>query len=134
MPATGPWAPARTLVAVRAMVPVTQKPPKRPEATLATPWPTSSVFERWRRPVMPSATTAESSDSIEPRSAKLKAAGSTAWTLAQLTSGSAGAGKPSGMPPKAVPMVATSQPERPGGDRGDGDDDQHPRPVRAPAA
>ena len=30
MPATGPWAPARTFVAVRAMVPVTQKPPKRP--------------------------------------------------------------------------------------------------------
>ena len=59
MPAMGPWAPARTLVAVRAIVPVTQIPPNSAEPTLATPWATSSQFERWRRPVMPSATTAE---------------------------------------------------------------------------
>ena len=83
MPDTGPCAPARTLVAVRAMVPVTQKPPKSPEPTLATPCATSSVFERCRRPVMPSATTAESSDSIEPSSAKLKALGSTATTFGE---------------------------------------------------
>ena len=37
MPATGPCAPERTLVAVRAMVPVTQKPPKSDEPTLAAP-------------------------------------------------------------------------------------------------
>jgi len=29
----------------------------------------SSMFERWRPPIMPSATTADSSDSIAPRSA-----------------------------------------------------------------
>ena len=46
MPAIGPCAPARTFVAVRAIVPVTQMPPNRPEATLAMPCPTSSQFER----------------------------------------------------------------------------------------
>ena len=34
MPATGPCAPARTFVAVRAIVPVTQMPPNRPDATI----------------------------------------------------------------------------------------------------
>ncbi len=37
MPATGPCAPARTFVAVRAIVPVTQMPPNKPDAMLATP-------------------------------------------------------------------------------------------------
>ena len=37
MPETGPRAPARTLVAVRAIVPVTQKPPNKPEAMFASP-------------------------------------------------------------------------------------------------
>ena len=60
IPATGPRAPARTLVAVRAMVPVAGSPPNRLEAMLATPCATSSQFDRCRRPVMPSATTAES--------------------------------------------------------------------------
>ena len=59
MPATGPRAPARTLVAVRAIVPVAQMPPNSAEAIFATPWATSSQLERWRRPVMPSATTAK---------------------------------------------------------------------------
>ena len=62
MPATGPRAPARTLVAVRAILPVTQMPPNSAEPILATPCATSSQLERWRRPVMPSATTADSSD------------------------------------------------------------------------
>ena len=34
------------LVAVRAMVPVTQKPPNRAEPMLAAPWATSSQLER----------------------------------------------------------------------------------------
>ena len=78
MPETGLRAPALTFVAVRATVPVTQMPPNRPDAILATPCPTSSQLERWRRPVMPSATTAESSDSIAPSSANEIAFGSTA--------------------------------------------------------
>ena len=130
MPATGPWAPARTLVAVRAMVPVTQKPPKSAEPTLAMPCATSSVFERWRRPVMPSATTAESSDSIEPSSAKLKAAGRTAMTFVQPRPAAPGRAATSGMPPKRGADRRDRQAERPAGDGGERDDDQHARPVR----
>ncbi len=52
----------RTLVAVRAIVPVTQMPPNSAEPMLAKPCATSSQLERCRRPVMPSATTADSSD------------------------------------------------------------------------
>ena len=99
MPETGPCAPARTLVAVRAIVPVTQMPPNSAEPILAKPCATSSQFERWRRPVMPSATTAESSDSIAPSSAKAIASGSTACAFSRLNGGSAGNGRVRGMPP-----------------------------------
>jgi len=37
------------LVAVRAIVPVTGRPPNNAEAMLAAPWATSSMFERCRR-------------------------------------------------------------------------------------
>ena len=110
MPDTGLVAPALTLVAVRAIVPVTQKPPNSAEAMLAAPCPTSSQLERCRRPVMPSATVAESSDSMEPSSANETAAGIISTTLAAVSSGSAGAGRLCGMPPKREPMVATSSP------------------------
>lgn len=46
MPDTGLVPPARTFVAVRAMVPVTQMPPKSAEPMLAMPWPISSTLER----------------------------------------------------------------------------------------
>jgi hypothetical protein len=46
MPETGLSAPARTLVAVRAIVPVTQSPPKQADAILAMPCATSSQLER----------------------------------------------------------------------------------------
>ena len=135
MPATGPCAPARTLVAVRAMVPVTQKPPKRPEATLATPWAISSVL----RAVAAAGHAVgdhrgeQRLDRAEQREAE--GVGQHRDDLAPArASGRVGAGKPAGMPPKALPMVATVEAERPGGDGGDGDDDQHPRPVRPPAA
>ena len=114
MPATGPCAPARTLVAVRAMVPVTQKPPKSAEPTLAMPCATSSMFERCRRPVMPSATTAESSDSIAPSSAKLKASGSTAITSADARPAAApAAGSPAGCRRRRVLDGRDRQTERP---------------------
>ena len=89
------------------MVPVTQIPPNRPEAMLATPCATSSQLERCRLPVMPSATTAESSDSMEPSRAKAKALGSTAMSFSWLSSGRDGIGRVLGMPPKRVPMVST---------------------------
>ncbi len=109
MPATGPCAPARTFVAVRAMVPVTQMPPKNDDATLATPWATSSQLERCLRPVMPSATTADNKDSMDPSRANESAAGSTACALANVNSGRAGIGMPDGMPPNRVPIVSTGK-------------------------
>ena len=42
--------------AVRAMAPVAGMPPNRAEPMLPAPWASSSRFERWRKPVMPSAT------------------------------------------------------------------------------
>ena len=44
MPETGLHAPARILVAVRAIVPVTLMPPKIAEATLAMPCATTSIL------------------------------------------------------------------------------------------
>ena len=44
MPETGLHAPARILVAVRAIVPVTLMPPKMAEATLAMPCATTSIL------------------------------------------------------------------------------------------
>ena len=73
IPAIGVRAPERTLVAVRAIVPVTQKPPKIAAPIFATPCATSSMFERCRSPVIPSATIADSSDSIAPSRVKLAA-------------------------------------------------------------
>ena len=81
---------------------VAQMPPNRAEPILATPWATSSQLERWRRPVMPSATTAESSDSMAPSSAKATASGSTARTFSSETVGSCGEGSIEGMPPKRL--------------------------------
>lgn len=56
-------------VAVRAIAPVAGMPPKIGDARLATPCATSSMFALCRVPIMPSATTAESSDSIAASSA-----------------------------------------------------------------
>ena len=72
-PASGLVAPLRMLVAVRAMAPVAAKPPNSGAMMLAAPWPMSSWFESWRAPVMPSATTAVSSDSMAPNKAMANA-------------------------------------------------------------
>ena len=130
MPETGPRAPARTLVAVRAMVPVTQMPPNSAEPILAKPCATSSQFERCLRPVMPSATTADSSDSIAPSSAKAIASGSTACAFASENDGSAGHGSSRGMPPNRVPMVSTGSDKRPGRNCRAHHRDQDAGPVR----
>ncbi len=109
MPDTGPRAPARTLVAVRAMVPVTQMPPKIALAILAAPCATSSQLERCRAPLMLSATTAESRLSMAPSSVKLSAAGRSCMMRAGLRSGRCGAGSVRAMPPNLVPIVSTGR-------------------------
>ncbi len=59
---------------------------------------------------MPSATTADNSDSIAASSANAIASGSTACIFANENAGSTGAGSVSGMPPKREPMVSTGSP------------------------
>ena len=56
----------------------TIKQPKKPLKIFAAPWPISSVFDLWCEPVIPSATTAESRDSIPASSAIVMAAGNNA--------------------------------------------------------
>ncbi len=107
IPDTGPREPARTLVAVRAMVPVTQKPPKSAEPTLAQPCAMSSALGRCCVPAIPSATTAERSDSMAPSSVKLTAHGSAARIASRSRAGRAGVGSIFGNSPKRVPMVST---------------------------
>src|SRR5882757_4577297 len=56
---------------------------------------------------MPSATTADNSDSIAASSANAIASGSTALTFSSENTGKAGDGNSRGMPPKRLPMVST---------------------------
>ncbi len=85
-------------------------PPNRTEAMLAAPCAISSMSDRWRPPLMPSATTALSSDSIDPSSAMAIAAGSNSTRRAPVTGGSEGKGRLLGTPPKREPIVPISRP------------------------
>ena len=71
------------------------------------PWPISSWLESWRVPAMPSATTAESSDSMAPSMAIVNAGPISSITCVADIAGQCSDGRPCGMPPKALPMVAT---------------------------
>ena len=106
MPATGVRPPLRTLVAVRAMTPVQGMPPKIPIAMFATPCPISSWFESCRSSIMPSATTADSRDSIAPSTATVIAAGTSACHASNDSAGQCGAGKVRGKSPNREPSVA----------------------------
>ena len=111
MPAIGERAPARMLVAVRAIAPVAGRPPNSAEPTLATPWATSSPLERWRPPVMPSATTADSSDSTPARKAMVKALGSSSKVRSNGMCGKLKTGRVLGSAPKRLPMVSAGSPK-----------------------
>ena len=110
MPEIGLRAPARMLVAVRAIVPVTLMPPNRAEATLARPCATSSMFERCLRPVMPSATLADSRLSTPPSRVKDERRRQHFENqVAYEIGGRRGTGKPCGMPPNRLPIVSTGR-------------------------
>ncbi len=110
MPAMGEAAPARTLVMVRAMVPVAGMPPKKGTTKLATPCAISSWLGSWRgNSVALSATRAHSSDSMAPSIAIVSVGISSCLAVVQLSSGSAKAGSDCGMPPKREPMVSTGR-------------------------
>ena len=73
MPAIGVRPPFFTFVAVLAIAPVAGIPPKNGVTTFAIPCEINSVFERWFDPIIPSATTAESNDSMPPNRAIVSA-------------------------------------------------------------
>ncbi len=97
------------LVAVRAIAPVAGMPPNSGETMLATPWATSSMFDRCRPPIMPSATTAESSDSMAPRAAMASAGPTSSRSSAKEIEGSTGTGSVAGIVPKRLPIVSTGR-------------------------
>ena len=125
MPATGVRPPFLTFVAVRAMAPVAGMPPKIGDAMFATPCATSSMFERWRPPIMPSATTAESSDSIAASSAIVKAGPIRTVTWASERSRQRGRRNPRRDRAEAGPDRLHRQRERLNDDRRD--DERHER-------
>ena len=107
--ASGERAPARMLVAVRASAPVAAMPPKNGATMLARPWPTSSASGSCRLPVMPSAMTAERSDSIAPSMAIANAEGRSFSTRRKVNGpsphGSCGSGGSGGMPATSCPPM-----------------------------
>ena len=108
IPAIGDLAPARMLVAVRAIAPVAGSPPKA-ENMLAIPMPTSSCPERCRRPVIPSATVADSNASMPARKAMTKALGITSRASPSDMCGRCGMGKPPGIEGNRSPTVTTGR-------------------------
>src|SRR5262244_1368357 len=72
----------------------------------------SSMFERCRDPIMPSATTAANSDSMAASSAIVIADGNISCTKEKVTVGTCGAGSDEGTPPKREPMVSTGSDNR----------------------
>ena len=109
IPAIGVRPPFFTFVAVRAIAPVAGIPPNNGEAILAMPCATSSMLERWRPPIMPSATTADSSDSIAARSAIVKAGPARPPMIAIERCGMRGAGRPAWISPNRAPIVSTGR-------------------------
>ena len=107
MPAIGDLPPFLTFVAVRAMAPVTGKPPKRGVIIFAAPWAISSIFDLCRLPIMPSATTAESSASIAPSRAMVVAGMMSCRIVAKSKKGSDGGGIIDGISPNRDSIVAT---------------------------
>ena len=87
MPETGVDPPFLIFATVLAIAPVAGIPPNKPEAILATPCATSSILERCLEPIIPSATTAESKDSMEPRIAIVKAGPMSSLRSASVTTG-----------------------------------------------
>ncbi len=79
---------------------------------------------------MPSATTAESNDSIAPSMAKAIASGNTSTILAHEIAGIMGCGKLWGIPPKRVPDGLDRHRQQCRRDSGERNGDQHARPGR----
>src|SRR3954466_9613474 len=120
MPAKGVRPPVRMFVAVRAMAPVAGMPPKIGDTTFATPCATSSMFDLCREPIMPSATTADSSDSIAASNATVSDGEISSLKCSSGTDGMCGIGKDVGTAPKREPIVSTGRLNSFGRHRGEG--------------
>src|SRR2546425_6174965 len=75
IPDRGVFAPILIFAAVLAMAPVTGIPPNMADPIFAMPCANNSVLERWRLPVILSATEQERTDSIDARRATVRASG-----------------------------------------------------------
>src|SRR5258706_15813614 len=71
MPAIGVWAPARMLVAVRAIAPVAGSPPNNGDTIFATPWPNNSTLGLWRSLVQGAENTADMGEPDAPHNPPL---------------------------------------------------------------
>ena len=109
IPATGVRPPFFTLVAVRAMAPVAGIPPNNGVTMLATPCATSSMLDRCLDPIMPSATTADSSDSMAPSIAMVKAGATRFRMSANASCGNTGRGRAELSSPNRLPTVSTGR-------------------------
>ena len=105
MPATGVRPPLLIFVIVLAIAPVAGIPPKSGEQRFAMPCPMSSWFESWRRPVTPSATVAESNDSMAPSTAMVRAGCTSCFTPSHVNTGTAADGSSARML-KRSPIVS----------------------------
>ena len=119
-------APSRMFADVRAMAPVAGMPPKITEPILAIPCPISSQFDRWRCPVIPSATRAESSDSIAPNNAIAIASGKISWIWSRLVLGIHGTGSEAGILAKTRTYRLDGKTRCVGNDRRNSHSDDHP--------
>jgi hypothetical protein len=84
-------------------------PPNKAEAMLAHPCPTSSTFDLWRLPIMPSATTAERSDSMPHSNATVMAGEKSSRSRSRETAGIQTDGRAAWKAPNREPMVSTGR-------------------------
>jgi len=109
MPETGVLAPERMFVAVRAMAPVAGIPPNSGDTIFAMPCAANSMFELWRSPLIPSATTADSRLSTAASRATVNAEGNKGRICAAWKDGRENCGNPCGIPPNLLPIVSTGR-------------------------
>ena len=91
-PAIGVLPPLLIFVIVRAIAPVAGIPPNRGATIFAAPCAISSVLESWRSPITPSATVADSNDSIAPNTAIVIATGNNSLIASQSRAGTTASG------------------------------------------
>lgn len=113
IPDMGEIAPALILVTVRAIAPVAGSPPKMDEPILATPCARSSVLDLCFVSVIPSATTAERSDSISAKIAIVTASGNKSSIFSKVISGKLGVGSMVEIEPKRLLLVSTGISKKP---------------------